>query len=308
MDIPNHRSLHTQPKPRTGGIAILLVLFIGSLIFQPQIDKELFAFFPYILLLAALAIYDDILSISPLKRFFLQILIAGLIVSKDLNLNSLQFFGIEINLPPVIGMFITILFIVWLINLYNFMDGMDGFAAGMAIFGFATFALLAVIKGEYGFAMANLLVVAAAVGFLLLNLPPSRIFMGDVGSTIIGMLVALFSLWAEKQQIFSLLVSLVIFTPFILDATVTLIKRLTKREKIWEAHRSHYYQRLVLLGWGHKKTLLMEYSWMLVCSSVGILLFYVQQSVIQLGLFALFAVLCVGLLTLIDKKTQSIRT
>ncbi len=307
VDVPNHRSLHTIPKPRTGGVAILIAISLALIIIRHEIDTALFSLFPFVLFLAGLALVDDVYSISAIVRLLLQLTVAGLLVYSGLVIDSFTLLGVEISLPPVLAAVGSVLFIVWLINLYNFMDGMDGFSAGMAIFGFTTFAILAFMKGETGFALANLVIVSAAIGFLLFNLPPSRIFMGDLGSTLIGMLVALFSMWANKKGIFSILISVIVFTPFILDSTVTLVKRSLRGEKLWVAHRSHYYQRLVLLGLGHKKTLLLEYTWMLACSLVAIALFKLENFNIQLSILMLFAVICLGILILVDKKTRNIR-
>lgn len=307
VDVPNHRSLHTSPKPRTGGLAILIAAFIGLMMIRSEIDNTFFSFFPYVLLLAVVAFVDDIYSISAIVRLLLQLAVASLLVFSGLIIHSLNILGFEIVLFPIVAVAGSVLFIVWLINLYNFMDGMDGFSAGMAVFGFGCFAILAFMKGEVGFALANLVIVSAAIGFLVFNLPPSKIFMGDIGSTLIGLLVAVFAIWANNEEIFSIFLSIIIFTPFILDSTVTLMKRLFKGEKLWLAHRAHYYQRLVLLGLGHKKTLLLEYAWMLGCSLVAIALFKTSSFGIQLSIFTLFSIICLVILILVDKKTRNIR-
>lgn len=308
IDVPNHRSLHDQPKPRTGGLAILVAITLGLVTFKSDISNELFSFFPYILLLAGMAVLDDIYSISAFKRLFLQVIVASLVIYNGLSINTLVLFHYEIPINPIIGAILSILFIVWLVNLYNFMDGMDGFSAGMAIFGFGTFAILAFLKGEDGFAFANLVIVVAVLGFLIFNLPPSKIFMGDVGSTVIGMFVALFTLWADYRDIFPVYLSVIIFTPFMLDSTVTLIKRALRREKLMEAHCTHYYQRLVLSGLGHKKTLVIEYTWMGLCSLVSIVLFKVDNINIQISVLGVFVLACLIFLIRIDRSTQKIQT
>ncbi len=107
---------------------------------------------------------------------------------------------------------------------------------------------------------------AASAGFLVHNFPPAKIFMGDTGSTTLGFLAAACILWGSKSGLFPFWVAILVFSPFIVDATVTLLRRLLRGEKIWEAHRTHYYQRLVLLGWGHRWTVLAEYVLMLACA------------------------------------------
>ena len=152
-----------------------------------------------------------------------------------------------------------------MINLYNFMDGMDGFAGGMAVSGFGAFAILGWMAGHDAFMAINLVISAAAAGFLIFNFPPARIFMGDIGSSVLGLLAASLSLWGARDGVFPFWIAVLVFSPFIVDATVTLIRRLLRREKIWQAHKTHYYQTLVQAGWGHRKTVLLEYAIMLGC-------------------------------------------
>jgi UDP-N-acetylmuramyl pentapeptide phosphotransferase/UDP-N-acetylglucosamine-1-phosphate transferase len=185
-------------------------------------------------------------------------------------MNRLEFPGLSLSLPYWIDVVFTLLFIVWMINLYNFMDGMDGFAGGMTIFGFGTFAVLGLIAGDMLFSVLNLIIAAAASGFLMFNFPPARIFMGDVGSSTLGFLAASMSLWAAHARLFPLWVAVLVFSPFIVDATVTLLRRLLRREKFWQAHKTHYYQKLVQAGWGHRRTVLLEYAIMLGCGATAL--------------------------------------
>ena len=163
-------------------------------------------------------------------------------------------------------------------NLYNFMDGMDGFAGGMAVIGFGTFAVFGWLAGQQLFAALNLIVAAAAGGFLLFNFPAARIFMGDIGSSSLGFLAAAFMLWADRNGIFPLWIGVLVFSPFIVDATVTLIRRILRRDKFWEAHKRHYYQRLVQLGWGHRRTVLWEYAVMVLCAVSALIARYLAPS------------------------------
>ena len=182
---------------------------------------------------------------------------------------SLMLPGLTLHLPAWVAIPFTSLFTVWMINLYNFMDGMDGFAGGMAVIGFSTLAWLG--WADSGFATFCLIVAAASTGFLIHNFPPAKIFLGDTGSTALGFLAASCSLWGASAGLFPFWVALLVFSPFIADATVTLLRRLLRGEKVWEAHRSHYYQRLVLLGWGHRRTVLAEYALMLACAGSALL-------------------------------------
>jgi UDP-N-acetylmuramyl pentapeptide phosphotransferase/UDP-N-acetylglucosamine-1-phosphate transferase len=158
-----------------------------------------------------------------------------------------------------------------MINLYNFMDGMDGFAAGMAVAGFTALAVLGHRAGATTYALLCLGVAGASAGFLSVNFPPARIFLGDVGSGSLGLLAAGFGLWAVRERIASVWGIVLIFSPFMVDATVTLGRRLARREMVWQAHRTHYYQRLVGLGWQHRVVVVGEYVLMIGCGATVLL-------------------------------------
>ena len=274
LDHPNPRSLHDSPKPRGGGLAIFLAVVVSGLIavgIDPvSIDLAWIAGAAF--LVAGISFVDDWLSLQLSHRIVVHFAAAGLLMWAGLDLKNIVVPGSVWTLPEALAIGFSLLFVVWMVNLYNFMDGMDGFAAGMAVIGFGSFAIFGWLANESVFAMLSLVVAAAAGGFLISNFPPARIFMGDVGSSLLGLLAVAFMLWADRDGIFPLWIGVLIFSPFIVDATVTLIRRMLHRERFWEAHKSHYYQRLVQLGWGHRRTVLWEYAVMLLCalSAVGV--------------------------------------
>jgi len=147
---------------------------------------------------------------------------------------------------------------------------MDGFAGGMAVWGFGSFAVLGLMAGNMTFVGVSLVVAAAAAGFLVFNFPPARIFMGDTGSATLGLLAGGLSLWGSRDRVFPFWAAVLVFSPFIVDATVTLMRRLGRGERVWQAHRTHYYQRLVQSGWGHRKTVLAEYGLMAACGASAV--------------------------------------
>src|SRR5262245_1457719 len=140
------------------------------------------------------------------------------------------------------------------------MDRSDGLAGGMAVFGFSFYAVAAWLAGSTEFALVNLSIAAAAGAFLVFNFHPARIFLGDAGSVPLGFLAAALGLIGWLQRDWTGWFPILVFSPFIMDASVTLARRLLRREKVWQAHRDHYYQRLVRLGWGHGRTALAEYA------------------------------------------------
>jgi UDP-N-acetylmuramyl pentapeptide phosphotransferase/UDP-N-acetylglucosamine-1-phosphate transferase len=288
LDRPNHRSLHQQPTPRTGGLAILAAGLLGNALLQFSTASPfpIAYLLPGLLPLVLISWLDDRHGIAACWRMAVHLGVAiSLLASYAPLLNGLGFGGL----------LLALLFVTWMVNLYNFMDGMDGFAGGMAVIGFTTLAGLG--WADTGFAAFCLLVAAASVGFLVWNFPPARIFLGDTGSTTLGFLVAACSLWGSATGLFPFWVALLVFSPFSVDATVTLLRRLWKGERIWEAHRSHYYQRLVLLGWGHRRTVLAEYGLMLNCSASALLAVHlpgIGQAALALGWLLIYGGLMWG--------------
>jgi UDP-N-acetylmuramyl pentapeptide phosphotransferase/UDP-N-acetylglucosamine-1-phosphate transferase len=166
----------------------------------------------------------------------------------------------------------ALLAIVWVTNLYNFMDGMNGLAGGMAVFGFGTLALGADAAGASDIAVLAGCIAAGAGGFLLFNFHPARIFLGDVGSIPLGFLAAVLGMDGVRRDLWPLWFPLVAFSPFIVDASVTLLRRGLRGERVWQAHREHYYQRLVRMGWSHRHTALAEYGLMATMVTLALFL------------------------------------
>jgi UDP-N-acetylmuramyl pentapeptide phosphotransferase/UDP-N-acetylglucosamine-1-phosphate transferase len=135
----------------------------------------------------------------------------------------------------------------------------------MALFGFGFLAIAAWLAGNSPLALVSLSIAAAAGAFLFFNFHPARMFLGDAGSTTFGYLAAGLGLIGWRDGAWSLWFPTLVFSPFIVDATVTLLRRMVQGERFWKAHRTHYYQRLVLSGWSHRKTALAEYGVMVLC-------------------------------------------
>ena len=308
LDHPNERSLHHRPTPRTGGVAIMGALCVGVLMLDvfgwssASSKESLFLVDStgwWILVttgvISMVSLVDDRWGLSIGVRLVVHLLVATLLV-----------IGAGLVLPPieipVLGPMslgwsaapITVVFLVWMANLYNFMDGMDGFAGGMTVVGCGLLGYLAWQAHHPVIAVIAILQSAAAAGFLIHNLPPAKIFMGDVGSISTGFLVAALIVLGCRDGVFDLWVPLIIFSPFILDATVTLVWRALRHEKVWEAHRDHYYQRLVISGWSHKRTVFLEYGLMALCGVFALLYQYAVEawrSAILGGWVMLFVVL-----------------
>ena len=203
---------------------------------------------------------------------------------------------------------ITVVFLVWMANLYNFMDGMDGFAGGMTVIGCGLLGYLAWQAHHPVIAVIATLQSAAAAGFLVHNLPPAKIFMGDVGSVSTGFLTAALIVLGCRDGVYDLWVPVIIFSPFILDATVTLVQRALRHEKVWEAHRDHYYQRLVVGGWSHRRTVLAEYGVMALCGGFALLYQYASEEwrLIILGFWGVLFFLLAFAVKGVEQRIQPI--
>lgn len=274
IDHPNERSLHSRPTPRTGGLAIWLGIIAGFVItvILFGLGHELAWIFGATLLVSLVSFIDDRAHVPVRIRLIVHLIAGVFLLLNDTTSPILWPDGVS-DFPASLAWLFGLLYVIWMINLYNFMDGMDGFSGGMAVFGFGTLGLLGHLAGNDYYAVICWVIAAAAAGFLLWNFPPARIFMGDVGSSSLGLLAAAMSLWADRADLFPLWLSVLVFSPFVVDATLTLARRTLKGERIWEAHRDHYYQRLVRAGWSHRRTVLWEYGLMLTCSACALLAF-----------------------------------
>lgn len=277
LDIPNRRSLHVSPVLRSGGLAMMASIFVGFAL----IRTPLVVVFPAALLVA-FSHFDDVRGLPIPLRFGVQFAAAA-----GFAYGALPMLGLPLLALIVLG-------ILWVTNLYNFMDGSDGLAGGMTVLGFSFLGAGAWVSGDDALLSECAIVATAAVAFLLFNFPPARLFMGDAGSIPIGFLAAALSVTGWRDGDWPLWYPTAVFAPFIVDATVTLIKRLSCGERIWEAHNKHYYQRLVRMGWGHRKTALAEYALMITCGATALWALreplYLQLCAV-LGLVALHAML-----------------
>lgn len=243
----NERSSHSIPTPHGGGIAISITWFIGLIYiyFTDQIDSNLFYALLVGIIISVISFLDDLYELSPKLRLITQSIVAilGLYIIGGLNSITLGLFTIDNQITTNIFSF---LLIVWFINLTNFIDGINGYVgsefvflslAGLLLFGDPHFTVLAV----------------SVVGFLYWNWNNAKIFMGDVGSTLLGYNIAIFTLYYSNIENSNLWIWITLFGIFWFDATLTLIRRKVNNEKLSQAHKKHAYQRLTQSGWSHFK-------------------------------------------------------
>lgn len=286
-DIPNERSLHERPTPRVGGWGVVPVAVAGMLVMAPNLRLVALC----AALLAAMSQVDDRRGLPARVRFAAHTAAAAVVVA---------------FMPAPIAAWVRVAAafgLIWLTNLYNFMDGADGLAGGMALFGFGAYALAACLSPQPApqLALASAAVCGAAAGFLLFNFHPARIFLGDAGSIPLGFLSGAFGYWGWGAGVWPIWFPVMAFAPFIADASVTLAKRLARGEKFWQAHREHYYQRMVRSGIGHARTAMYWY----VAMALGIMLALTAMSrspVVQWIVVMAWAVVLAVMGMLIDAR------
>ena len=275
MDLPNERSSHRSPTPKSGGISIVCTFLVGGAVIfyvgeMTRIREDYFIGFVFsAILIAGIALYDDIKDKPFVIKLTTQLVAVFLVLA----------FGIvvdQITLPYVgivefgwWGYPISFLWIIGLTNAYNFMDGLDGLAAGVAVIASAFFCAITFSQGSNFVYITCYALLAGALGFLVYNFPPARIFMGDVGSTFLGFAFAVLAIIAaryDRSHTSFLVMPLLLFN-LIYDTFFTFMRRLLRGERVLFAHRTHLYQLFNRLGYSHRAVSLFHYG---VCVLQGI--------------------------------------
>ncbi|NIM19652.1 MAG: hypothetical protein GTO51_04635 [Candidatus Latescibacteria bacterium] len=263
VDIPNERSSHEVPKPRFGGIALVGAFFAVYVILFAAVPGTR-AYLPFAigaLLLFGTGVLDDWKGLPISIRFGIQVGAALLVILSGGVLDHIRLpMAGEIGLGAL-SIPLTLIFILVCVNFYNFIDGIDGLAAGSAFIAGAFLSLIAYTLGHFPLALVCLAVSGASLGFLQFNFPPSRLFMGDGGSTFLGFFFAYVAVTGNRlAPEVPVFIPVLILSSLFVDAGLTLVKRGLKGERIFEAHHTHYYQRLLSLGLNHKQVTILEYA------------------------------------------------
>jgi UDP-GlcNAc:undecaprenyl-phosphate GlcNAc-1-phosphate transferase len=261
MDIPNHRSSHSVPVPKTGGIAIVGTFLAGILAIYILADESMIrehyfiGFVGSALLVATISFYDDVKGNSFLFRFIIQAIAATVVMAFGVVISE---FAVPLDGRAQLGILkyvITFLWIVGLTNAYNFMDGINGLAAGTAVIAGLFFGIISFSQGSNFTYIISYVIAAGALGFFSFNFPRARLFMGDVGSTFLGFVFATLAIIAalyDHSHTSFFVIPLLLFH-FIYDTFFTFIRRLIRGENVFLAHRTHLYQLFVILGYSHRK-------------------------------------------------------
>lgn len=278
---PNTRSLHHSTVAQGAGVAIWAGVAAAAFWSPPSLTWAI-----PLLIVIAISLWDDWRGLPVVLRLVSHV-VAALI------------WLFLVGPPPsLLGWLATVLLMVWMANLYNFMDGSDGLAAAMTLIGFSAYS----IGGWRADATQTPLVVAvvlATVPFMMVNRPPARAFLGDVGAVPLGFLAAALGIAGWKAQWWPAWFPPLVFLPFIADATATILRRLLCGERIWQAHREHYYQRLLRMGFGHAGTLAL-YAALMVGTAGSALAALVRAPHAGNVLLVLWLAVLLGLFLAID--------
>jgi Fuc2NAc and GlcNAc transferase len=279
VDRPNARSSHSTPTPRGGGLGMVVITTCGILMLYAA--RWLSLPLAATLLLggssvAAVGFWDDVRSAPIAVRMAVHIGAAVLAVYCLGTTSAIRIGGYVVDLGGILGPVLGVLAIVWILNLFNFMDGIDGIAASEAafvLFGAAGLGLFVAQASPAEVAPA-LIAGAACLGFLLWNWPPAAIFMGDVGSGYLGYVIAVLALESSQTTAINNYAWLILGGVFLVDATLTLCRRLLRRERVYQAHRTHAYQWLARRWGSHSvvtiAVIIIDLVWLLPNAALAV--------------------------------------
>lgn len=297
--VPNERSLHEKPVPKSGGIAIVLTWYTGLtiLFFFDFIEKNLYYALMSGILISVISLIDDIYDVKPVVRLLIHFITAIIAFAFLGGLRPLFIPDIHFNYNWIVYP-VAIVGIVWFINLFNFMDGVDGYVSVEAIFLSAVFFIMS-------WNPATVLLIVCVSGFLVWNWPRARIFMGDTGSTQLGFILVIFGIYLHNTLEFSILNWIMLTSPFWFDATITLFRRWRNKEKLGKGHKKHVYQRFVRMGFPHQKV-----NYILIIINffiIALIIIYRSHKVLQIPIFIFTLVMFYALTRYVDKKVPFTR-
>lgn len=298
-DIPSKRSSHLTPTPRGGGVGFVTIVTSFFLLYLAiwggSGKTDLFVFLGMISMISLIGWFDDRKDLSRRVRLGVQLFSALVIlfVISNLSYMTIPFAG-----SVYLGFSGTLFGMIWIIgttNIYNFMDGVDGLSSVQAIFAGIGWALLFYLNGESNLFVLQIFLLSGTFAFMVLNWPPAKIFMGDVGSLYLGFLFAVMPFLASATiaavEIGDMIwYGAILLWPFLFDGSYTIVRRLINGENIFEAHRSHLYQRLNIIGWPHQ-SISMLYALFSALTLLLAILFYVSEDLARLSIIIVLILL-----------------
>lgn len=312
VDVPNRRSSHEHPTPRGGGLAFVIICPTIAIMASSLTGAPYFPGGEFLLLggtlVGAVGLADDRWGLSVRVRFCAYLMAAGLLAIGSGYLDELQWSsGFHLQLGWL-GLPATLLWIVGLTNAYNFMDGIDGIAGVQGVVVAGTGVLLAIWQGHTGLAIYLAALAGGVLGFLLHNWPPARVFMGDVGSAFLGYNFAGLAVLSGESAAVPFFAWVILLAPFIFDTSFTLASRVARRERWYEAHRQHLYQRLVRRGWSHRTVTLTYLGLDLILAGIVIVGYALKVDIQYIGIAITIPLAgLVGLVKWVERRPSNVR-
>ncbi len=292
VDYPNERSLHTDPTPKLGGLAIFVAIAISTILFLPWAVQTQ-ALLAGAVVITVVGVVDDIFDLNPLLKLTGQTVAAAIPVLNGVNasnftlpfvggvdLRSVEFFDIAVIGNVHLGHVLTIVGIVAIINVINLIDGVDGLAAGVCAISAAALAVIALSLDKPGAGVLAALTAGGALGFLRHGFPPASSFMGDTGSNLLGYLLGAIAVQGalKTNAVVALFFPLLVLAVPILDTGFVIAKRIRYRQPIYRADRWHFHHRMANIGFSQRRTLAYLYGWASVMAGLALALRFIPYS------------------------------
>jgi UDP-GlcNAc:undecaprenyl-phosphate GlcNAc-1-phosphate transferase len=292
IDVPNERSLHTEPTPKLGGLAILMGILVSAILFMPM-GQETRGILIGAATIAGVGVLDDVFTLGAAPKMLGQVLAASIAVFSGVRLTAftLPFVGgvdpssVELVTLPLVGEvdlgeLLGLVGIVAAINVINFIDGVDGLAAGVCVISAGTLAIIAVSLDRETAGVLAALTAGGALGFLRHGFPPASSFMGDTGSNLLGYMLAVIAIQGslKTNAVVALFFPLIILAVPILDTGFVVAKRIKYDQPIYKADRWHFHHRMANIGFSQRRTLAYLYGWTGVMAVLALALRFVPYS------------------------------
>jgi UDP-GlcNAc:undecaprenyl-phosphate GlcNAc-1-phosphate transferase len=296
IDVPIERSLHEQPTPKLGGLAILVGVLVAGAIWLPtegNRGETTLAILGGAAAIAALGVVDDVFDLNAGLKLAGQVAAVIIPVSAGVTVDAFTFpfvGGVEpgsvklADLPVLgkvdLGEVVTVVGIVAVVNVINFIDGVDGLAAGVCVIAAGTLAVIALSLDRNAAGVLAALTAGGALGFLRHGFPPASSFMGDTGSNLLGYLLGTVAVQGalKTNAVVALFLPLIVLAVPILDSSFVIAKRLKYRRPIYVGDRSHFHHRFANIGFSQRRTLAYLYGWALVMAGLALALRFVPYS------------------------------
>lgn len=277
MDFPDgHRRMHSVPKPVVGGLGMLIIVSLGSILFVPPEDLNLRGYYSAMIILGIVGFLDDFKELHYRWKFIAQILAAAIMI--HYSKTALVSFGDLLSFGSInIGIFavspVTIFCTLGVINAINMIDGVDGLAGGVSLIAFIPFAILAYINQQMNIMLLSIALIGTVLGFLRYNWYPSKVFMGDAGSFFLGFSLAFLSIYITqvKGSVVPPVAALLILTVPIVDTVTVMTKRIIKGKSPFLADQTHLHHILLSFGLGKKRTVIVILALSAMFSCIGII-------------------------------------